>query len=209
MPRYELAPTRTNLLRLKGDLAFALEGYELLEQKREILMSELKRVTDRAVEAQRTVDAELEKAYRALREAKTAVGNIGIESAACAINMTTELHVHERHVMGVAIPTVEMAITESPPHYGPTLTSAWTDEAANRFRSALEALTVLAETRIAVVRLAREIQKTIRRVNALEKIFIPDYRETKKYVEDALEEADRGALSLLKLVKEKLENVQS
>lgn len=206
MPRYELAPTRTNLLRLKSDLSFALEGYELLEQKREILMTELKRVTEHIAEVQRAVDERLAEAYHALQRAQAEVGTTGIASAARAINLKTELRAHERHIMGVAIPSVELAVTESPPHYGPALTSIWTDEAALRFRSALEAIAELAENRIAVLRLAREIQKTIRRVNALEKVFIPDYRETKKYVEDALEEADRSALSLLKLVKEKLEN---
>jgi len=55
------------------------------------------------------------------------------------------------------------------------------------------------------VRLAREIQKTIRRVNALEKIFIPDYQETLKYIQDSLEESDREAFFVLKLIKGRLE----
>ncbi|MCC6490998.1 MAG: V-type ATP synthase subunit D [Candidatus Hydrogenedentes bacterium] len=206
MPRYEIAPTRTNLLRLKGDLAFALEGYELLEQKREILMAELKRVTGLASEAQRKVDDELARAFAALREAQMSTGVAGVVSAARAVNAIAELNMRERRVMGVAIPSVALTVTESPPHYGQAMTSGWTDEALLRFRNALEAIGALAEAHTAVVRLAREIQKTIRRVNALEKILIPDYRETKKYVEDTLEEADRDALSILKLVRDRLEN---
>ena len=206
MPRYEIAPTRTNLLRLKGDLAFALEGYELLEQKREILMAELKRVTGLAAEAQRKVDEELAKAFVALKEAQMATGVAGVASAARAVNAKAELVTHERHVMGVAIPSVTLTLTESPPHYGSAMTSVWTDEALLRFHNALAAIGALAETHTAVARLAREIQKTIRRVNALEKILIPDNRETKKYVEDSLEEADRDALSILKLVRDRLED---
>jgi V/A-type H+-transporting ATPase subunit D len=74
-----------------------------------------------------------------------------------------------------------------------------------RFKNALGAIARLAESRISLVRLAKEIQKTIRRVNALEKIFIPDYRETVKYIEDSLEESDREAFFILKLVKGRLE----
>ena len=205
MPRYELAPTRTNLLALKGDLAFALEGYELLEQKREILMAELKRYTGLAAEAQRKVDEELAHAFAALRQAQMASGATGAVSAAHAVNVKTELTMSERHVMGVAIPSVSLTLTQLAPHYGPAMTSVWTDEAVQRFGSALAAIGTLAEKWTAVARLAREIQKTIRRVNALEKILIPDYRETKKYVEESLEESERDALALLKLVKDRLE----
>ena len=63
MARYEVAPTRTNLLNLRQDLDLAGQGYELLEQKREILVVELKGLTARAVEAQKKVDEELAKAY--------------------------------------------------------------------------------------------------------------------------------------------------
>lgn len=107
--------------------------------------------------------------------------------------------------MGVSIPAVALTVQDASPYYGPSLSSAWTDEAARRFRNALALLAELAETRISVLRLAREIQKTIRRVNALEKILIPDYEESKRYVEDAIEESDRDALFALKLIKERLE----
>lgn len=205
MPRYETAPTRTNLMRLRGDLSFAREGHELLEQKREILVIELKRVMARAVEAQRTVDAELAKAYTALGHAQAAAGVTGAYSAARAVNISAELNMSERRVMGVTIPEVHLSMTDNPPYYGPRGTSVWTDEAVSQFKKALAAIAVLAEARISVLRLAREIQKTVRRVNALERIFIPDYEETIDYVQGALEESDREAFFVLKLVKDRLE----
>jgi V/A-type H+-transporting ATPase subunit D len=184
MARYEVAPTRTNLLNLKGDLELAGQGYELLEQKREILVVELKGLTARAMEAQKKVDEELAKAYAALKEAQLAQGNSGISLAARAVNVKVD---------------------DNTPYYGPRATSVWTDEAVARFKNAIAAIGRLAESRISLVRLAREIQKTIRRVNALEKIFIPDYRETIKYIEDSLEEGEREAFFILKLVKGRLE----
>ncbi len=205
MPRYEVAPTRTNLLKIKGDLEFAREGHQLLEQKREILVMELKRFTARAVEAQRMVDEELAKAYSALKEAQVASGVSSVSSAARAVNVETAITLRERHVMGVAVPDVTLSLKDNAPYYGPAMTSVWTDEAVTRFKNALEAVAALAASRIAVIRLAREIQKTIRRVNALEKLFIPDYDETLKYVQDCLDEADREAFFILKLVKDRLE----
>jgi V/A-type H+-transporting ATPase subunit D len=98
-----------------------------------------------------------------------------------------------------------VSLDDNPPYYGPRATSVWTDEAVGRFKNAITAIGRLAESRISLVRLAREIQKTIRRVNALEKIFIPDYKETIKYIEDSLEEGEREAFFILKLVKGRLE----
>jgi V/A-type H+-transporting ATPase subunit D len=205
MARYEVAPTRTNLLNVRRDLGLADQGYELLEQKREILVVELKGLTARAVEAQKKVDEELAKAYGALGEAQMAQGNSGISFAAGAVNVKTDISLRERRIMGVGIPTVSVKIDDNPPYYGPRATSVWTDEAVARFKNAIDAIGRLAESRISLVRLAREIQKTIRRVNALEKIFIPDYQETLKYIEDSLEESDREAFFVLKLVKGRLE----
>jgi V/A-type H+-transporting ATPase subunit D len=205
MARYEIAPTRTNLLKVKDDLGFANEGYELLEQKREILVMELKRFTARAIEAQRKADEELAKAFTALKEAQVASSVSSVSSAARAVNIQPLITLRERRVMGVAIPAATLDIKDNAPYYGPTLTSVWTDEAVARFKNALAAVATLAESRIAVIRLAREIQKTIRRVNALEKIFIPDYRETMKYIQDSLEESDREAFFILKLIKDRLE----
>ena len=205
MARYEVAPTRTNLAGLRNDLAFADEGYELLEQKREILVVELKRFTARAIEAQKRTDDELSRAYAALKEAELASGLSGVASSARAVNVEADIRLRMRRVMGVAIPSAKLDLKDTLPYFGPQATSVWTDEAILRFKNALAAIAQLAEARISVIRLAREIQKTIRRVNALERVFIPDYRETIKYVEDSLEEADRESFFMTKLVRDRLE----
>ncbi len=205
MARYEVAPTRTNLIRLRQDLELAHEGHELLEQKREILVVELKGLTARAVEAQKRVDEELARAHTALMEAQLASGDSGISFASRAVNVKTDITLRERRIMGVAIPTVNVSLKDNAPYYGPQATSVWTDEAVVRFKNAIAAIGRLAESRISLIRLAREIQKTVRRVNALEKVFIPDYEETVKFIEDSLEEADREAFFALKLVKGRLE----
>ena len=206
MGRYDVAPTRTNLLAIKGDLLLAHEGHELLEQKRQILLLELKELFARAADAQKRSETELAQAHAALLEAVVAGGMTSVDSAAFAAGTRVELNLHDKRVMGVSVPHVECSIAEGLPYYGIHATSVWLDESRERFRAALEAILDLARTRIAVVRLARAIQKTIRRVNALEKILIPDFEETFRYVLDSLEESDRQALFNLKLIKERLES---
>jgi V/A-type H+-transporting ATPase subunit D len=84
-------------------------------------------------------------------------------------------------------------------------TSFWIDIALQRFSEALEIIGKLAELKISIMRLAAEVKKTIRKVNALEKIAIPELRETVKSIQDRLEENDRDMFVLMKMVKSRLE----
>ena len=107
--------------------------------------------------------------------------------------------------MGVAVPVIDATFDDNPPYYSPGDTSFWLDETIQNFREILKMLGKLAQTFISVMNLTQEVKKTIRRVNALEKIALPDFGETIKYIEDALEESEREALFTLKLVKARLE----
>ena len=84
-------------------------------------------------------------------------------------------------------------------------TSFWIDSSLEDFKSVLQVMGKLAELKISIMRLAREVKKTIRKVNALEKIAIPELRETVKYIENRLEENERDMIILLKMVKTRLE----
>jgi len=204
MARYEVAPTKTNLMRIKRDLGFAREGWELLDQKRKILIVELMGLIDRAVEAQEQVEAKLEDAFTALDQAMLRMGRREVNLLALGQNITSEISFSEKRVMGVSLPRVRVKFDDRSPYVAAAESSIWIDEAILRFREVLQLLGTLAEARISLMRLSREVAKTIRRVNALEKIFIPDYEETMKYIEMALEESEREAFFVLKLVKDRL-----
>ncbi|MDD3642348.1 MAG: V-type ATP synthase subunit D [Candidatus Krumholzibacteria bacterium] len=204
MARYEVAPTKTNLMKIKRDLGFAQEGWELLDQKRKILIVELMGLIDRAVEAQEQVEAKLREAFAALDQAILRMGRREVNLLALGQNIRSELSFSEKRVMGVSLPRVRVKFDDRSPYVAAAESSIWIDEAILRFREALQLLGALAEARISLMRLSREVAKTIRRVNALEKIFIPDYEETMKYIEMALEESEREAFFVLKLVKDRL-----
>ncbi len=205
MARFKMVPTKTNLLRLKRDLSFAREGYELLEQKRQILVMELMSLMDKTVEAQDKLEKDLTEAYRALQNAVLASGKDGVASVAPAVNITSDIAISSRRVMGVHLPKVNLKIEDHAPYFGPGETSFWVDEAISRFKQVMRDMGVLTEMRISLMRLAQEVKKTMRRVNALEKISIPNYEETIKYIQDTLEEAERGMFATLKLVKMRLQ----
>jgi len=204
MVQYAVAPTKSNLIKTKTSLAFAREGHELLTRKRDILIAELLGLMAAASNVQRLLDEKLREAFAALEESILDCGLRAVREASWAVGLSVDTSITERRVMGVNMPTVESILSGSPPFYAPRPTSFWLDEAQLRFREVLERLDDVAGTRISIIRLAREVKKTIRRVNALEKIYIPDYAEILKYIEDALGESDREAFFILKLIKERL-----
>ncbi|MEI6634101.1 MAG: V-type ATP synthase subunit D [Chlamydiota bacterium] len=209
MARSAIAPTKSNLIKTKTSLAFAREGHELLTKKRDILVAELLGLMAAATNAQRILDEELAGAYAALEEAMLAIGVRGVREASWAVGITVETRITERRVMGVNLPTVRSTPRGAPPFYAHRPTSFWLDEAQRRFAVVLKRLDDLAGMRISVIRLAREVKKSIRRVNALEKIYIPDYSDVLKYILDALEESDREAFFILKLIKARLSRARA
>jgi V/A-type H+-transporting ATPase subunit D len=204
MAKYKVVPTKTNLLRLKRDLSFAQEGYELLEQKRQILVVELMGLMDRAADAQEKVEKALTEAYSALQKSILAMGRQKVAQVAPAVNIESKLNLSMRRIMGVNIPKVEIEVQDHAPYYSLGDTSFWVDETVIRFKNLLKDLSSLAELRISLMRLAQEVKKTMRRVNALDKIALPDYRESIKYIEGALEESERETFATLKTIKERL-----
>jgi V/A-type H+-transporting ATPase subunit D len=201
MAKYEIAPTKSNLMKVKRDLGFAHEGWELLDQKRKILVVELMGLIDRAVEAQEEVEKKLDVAFKALDQAMLRMGRRDLGLLALGVQIHADIKYTERRVMGVSIPKVRVEFDDKSPYVAAAESSIWADEANLRFREALKQIGALAEARISLMRLAREVAKTIRRVNALEKIFIPDYEETLKYIIMSLDEMDREAFFINKLIK--------
>jgi len=200
-----IAPTKTNLLKLKGELKFAQLGYDLLDQKRNILVLELLNLVDQTIDMEGKVDAALAEAYRNLEEASVAMGKLEVTSLQSAINIEAEISILQRKIMGVRLPVVETSYSERPPFYSPMGTSAWIDSALAAFKRALELMGRFAELKVSIMRLAREVKKTIRKVNALEKIAIPDLQESVHSIQARLEESERDAFVLMKMVKSRLE----
>ena len=110
MPQINVAPTRTNLIRLKKEIRFAKEGYEILDRKREALTGELVRVAKEADTLQKEVWAMLATAYDAMEKARLVMGSDHVEWASLAVNKTVDVHLRLRGIMGVASKSTEKSI---------------------------------------------------------------------------------------------------
>ena len=204
MPTINVAPTRSNLIRVKKDLQFAREGYEILDRKREVLTTELVRVAHEAEEIQQKVWKTLAAAYSAMEKARLTMGRDHVEWAALAANKTVDLHLKFRGIMGVAIPVIEASGKPQAVPYSLDDTSAALDEASAGFREVLILMPQLAMLVTTVWRLAGELRKTQRRVNALQHIFIPAFEDTAAFIISSLEEREREETFRLKWLKTKL-----
>ena len=200
-----VAPTKSNLIRMKDELKFARLGYELLDQKRNILVLELLNLVDQAVDYESRVEKALAEAYSALKRATVDMGRLKVARISRAVNIEAKITLKQRRVMGVQLPVVDTDYVEHSPYYSPIDTSFWVDGALKEFKEALEMMGRLAELKVSIMRLAMEVKKTIRKVNALEKIAIPDLKETVDYVANRLEETERDTFVLMKMIKDRLE----
>lgn len=205
MAKLNLAPTRSNLLTVGRDLTFAEEGYELLEQKRQILVLELMSRLERTRAVQKDVDERMAAAYEALREALAASGAAEMTRESLGITATHGITVGEQRVMGIDLPSVTVSVEPVTQEFAPGFGAVQSDDVMRLFREALQAIGRLAEVENAVIRLSRELKKTQRRVNALEKTFLPDYRETIKHITAVLEERERDSFVIMKTIKRRMQ----
>ena len=204
MIRIDIAPTRSNLIRIKQELQFAREGHEILDRKREALTAELIQVAKDAEKLQQKVWGQLASAYAAMEKAQLLMGREGVEWAALAASKTVDITTRFRGVMGVTIPVIEARGELPEMLYSLGDVPASLDEATIAFREVLAQIPELSRLVTSVWRLARELRKTKRRVNALQYIFIPDYEETVTFIKSALEEREREESFRLKKLKRKV-----
>lgn len=201
MARLPLAPTKSNLIAVKEQLATAKDGYDLLEQKREILVMELMHMVERVKLLEADIDKQVKKAYSSLRHMYMAVGTEQVDRLSRSLSYS--FHDVEKRVTiaGMGFSTIEVEIPGPEPAWSFVNSFADCDKVKVEFFELLRLLTQMASIRTIVWRLAREVLKTQRRVNALDKQVIPQTEETKNYIESVLEERERENVFVLKSLK--------
>jgi len=203
-----LAPTRSNLLKLADDLKFAQLGHELLDQKRSILVVELLTLVDQAVDYESRVEQALKEAENSLSDAIMHMGRLRVGNLSGAVNIDYSVDVGTRRVMGVSLPKVDTTFTDHSPYFSSEGTSILAELSIDRYRTTLELMGRLAELKVSIMRLAKEVKKTIRKVNALEKIVIPENQQTIDWMRGRIEEQERENFILLKVVKDRMEQAK-
>lgn len=204
MSRLNIAPTKSNQLSLRRDLRMATEGFALLDQKREILVLELMRLLTRIHEVRQRLERAQTEAHDTLRRAVTHNGYHRMRRIGAGIDYEHRVRI-ERHVIaGVRVPSIQVEQGALGARFGFGNTDSLVDQTMLDFLGLLAVVSEMAELETAAWILARELKKTQRRVNALEQIFIPDYRDTLKAIGDALEGKELEAFYIMKTVKNRL-----
>ena len=196
----QTAPTKGNLMAAKRSRELALNGYELMDKKRNILVRELMSLIDRAGELQKRIDSTFSEAYESLKLANVAQG--GCSDVARATTVDTSVKVRYRSVMGTEIPTVTSRATDtSVIPYGFMGTTSSLDDAYKKFNDVKQLIVEMAELENSIYRLAYAIKKSQKRANALNNIVIPGLDSDITRISDLLEEKDREEFVRLKVIK--------
>lgn len=200
--------TRMELLAHKEQIQLAQQGRDLLEQKRTALMKEFLRMANTVFEHTSVLQQRATEANRLLARAQALAGVEGVRSAALASRSEFPLRVTTTSVMGVKVPHIQQMRASRPVlgrGYSIVNTSITIDEVASAFEDEVEAIIRLAESELCLTRLASEIQRTTRRLNALDHLLIPRLQAELKFIQMALDERERTDHFRLKLVKRALE----
>ena len=202
-----VSPTRMELLAVKGQIGLAEQGRDLLKEKRNALLKEFMKIADAIMRSSDELEQAATKAQNALARAEALDGPEAVRSAAFAAQSELSLSVEGAFVMGVPVPVIEpksaaRAVIDR--GYSLSGTSARIDAVADRFEEEIDVLVELAASELRLKRLAEEIRKTSRRVNALENILIPRLQSRRAYIETMLEERAREDIFRLKNVKRAL-----
>lgn len=205
MAKLNIAPTKSNLLAMKEQLAVSQNGYDLLEQKRELLVQELMKMVEKVRLLERELDEVTAVAYPAFKRMLMAAGSDQIKRISKNVRYDFSIMEKSVNIGGMSFDTIDVTIPQQKLFYSMIGTYANTDDVISKFFKLLSVLTQMASIRTIVWRLAEEVKKTQRRVNALDKMVIPQTLETKIYIENSLEEKERENVFVLKALKKKNE----
>ena len=204
MGAHDVTPNRSVLLQLKSKIKLTQGGHKVLKMKRDGLIIEFFEVMEKAKKMRAGVTSDYDSAMEKIKIATTVKGEIAVKSAAYALKADPHVNVSSKSIMGMMVPKVEAEsihtkITEK--GYGVITTSSYIEDAALAFEKLLDTIVRAAEVETTMKKLLDEIEKTKRRVNALEFKIIPELKESERFVKFSLEEMERENTTRLKHLK--------
>lgn len=207
MSKIAVNPTRMEMLKLKKRLKIAEQGYKLLKDKRDGLMKEFIQIVKEAKRLRKEIEPELKKALQSFVFSSASAAPWKIDEVLSTPRKKISLQTQTKNVMGVNIPLFDYKEEDNFISYSLAQTPADLDESIEIFSIVFKKMVELAQIEHSAKLLALEIEKTRRRVNVLEYVFIPNIKETIKYISAKLSEQERGALITLMKIKKALRGV--
>ena len=206
MPKTAVTPTRMVLNQLKGRLKTARRGHKLLKDKRDELMRQFMDVVRLNKELRRKVEEGMTGAFASLTVASTIMSPEMLEQALLYPRQSVELGMSFKNIMSVNVPVYSFRTKNNDPSeiypYGFAQTSGELDDALEKLAKVFEDMLELAQVEKTMQLLAEEIEKTRRRMNALEYVMIPNFEESIRYISMKLEENESSTKVRLMKVKD-------
>ncbi len=199
-----IKPTRSELMKLKTKIKLAKSGHSLLKKKRDGLILEFFEILKKAKTIRQELVEEYKIALKNINIARTFEGDLKLKSLAMAIKDTPEVELKKKNIMGVVVPRISGSSVQKEAMqrgFGVYAASAVLDEAIDSYEKVVEKIIVAAEVETSLKKLLMEIEKTKRRVNALEFAVIPQMNEIKKFITLRLEEMERENTFRMKRMK--------
>lgn len=193
------------MTRLKKQLKTATRGHKLLKDKLDELMKQFLEIVKENKRLREEAEKALENAYKNFIIARAVMSQEFLGEALMMPKQAVAVDVSQKNIMSVNVPVFDFKTENNQSDiypYGLAFTSGELDSAMESFSDAMQPLLRLAESEKSAQLLAQEIEKTRRRVNALENVMIPNYQETIKYITMKLEENDRANTTRLMKVKD-------
>ena len=207
----DVKPTRKNLMAIEDRIELSERGHDTLEKKRDGLIMEFMDILDQAQDVRSDLDEKYERAQHNINMARAMEGDVAVRGAAAALKEHPEITSQSKNIMGVVVPQIESTKVKKSLDqrgYGLVGTSARIDEAADAYEDLLETVILAAEVETAMKKMLDEIEKTKRRVNALEFKLLPELHGAQEYIEQKLEEQEREEIFRMKKIKAKKEEEQ-
>ena len=205
-------PTRMELTRIKRRLVTAKRGHKLLKDKRDEMVRQFILLVRENAKLRKEVESELQGALADFALARAVMDRQALEEAVMYPARSAAIQLGRKNILSVHVPSItpiQGTAKESALPYGLAETSADLDDAIATLAALLPKLLKLAETEKACDLLADEIEKTRRRVNALEYVMIPQFEETIRFITMKLDENERGSLTRLMKVKDMIAQRQT
>lgn len=197
----KISPTKNNLFKTRAELGVAEEGYDLLKQKREVLVMDLMRLFYNIRRTKNELRVQLKNSITYLKEYKALKGQQNLRSLQLAVKGPLKVELKERSVMGVPLIKLMLSEEHKKPHVGLLNGCAYLDHILLEIPLLSKAICEHIGDYYSLKRVSIEVKKTQRREKALENLFIPTYHSIIKYIQDSLEENDRSEFVLRKRVK--------
>jgi V/A-type H+-transporting ATPase subunit D len=200
----DIKPTRSELINLKRKIQLSERGYKILKMKRDGLILEFFKILANAKDTKGELLVRHQRAVEMMALANTVEGAIGVKSAAFSVKEVPEITLKSKNIMGVIVPQIESSKVKKSlvdRGYGVLGTSTVIDETASAFEDLVESIIQSAEVETTMKRLLDEIEKTKRRVNALEYKVIPELTGARDFIKMRLDEMEREELFRMKRIK--------